>query len=41
MTGSKIFLGDAEDSGSDSGTANATPNNRTSVRIVQVFDCAS
>lgn len=35
MTGSKIFAADAEDGGSDSGTANATSNNRTSVRIVQ------
>lgn len=39
MTGSKIFAADAEDGESESGTANATSNNRTSVRIVQVFAC--
>lgn len=37
MTGSKIFAADAEDGESESGTANPTSNNRTSVRIVQVY----
>lgn len=38
MNGSKIFAGDTEDGSAESGASDGNFNNRTSVRIVQVFE---
>lgn len=41
MTGSGIFVGQAEDEEEESGNLSATPNNKTGLRMYQVHSALS